>query len=75
MNVRQGFGQLMLRNGTLFKGNFDKNQPTGQMTIFYGDGSTYVGKVERGVVQGFGELKSSDGFIYLGLFDNGQKEG
>lgn len=25
MNVRQGFGQLLLRNGTVFKGNFVNN--------------------------------------------------
>jgi len=25
MNVRSGFGQLMLRNGVMYKGNFENN--------------------------------------------------
>jgi len=43
MNVRSGFGQLKLRNGIAYSGNFVDNQPNGDVTISYPDGSMYRG--------------------------------
>ena len=57
MNVRSGFGQLLMRNGNLFKGNFVNNQPNGDCQIFYADGGSYSGEVTRCVINGIGELK------------------
>ena len=37
MNVRSGFGQLLLRNGQVLKGNFINNQPMGDCQIFWPD--------------------------------------
>lgn len=75
MNVRQGFGQLQLRNGTVFKGNFVNNQPNGECQVFFADGGSYSGEVDRGVMSGFGELKQANGFAYSGIFKDGLRHG
>ena len=75
MNVRSGFGQLLMRNGNLFKGNFVNNQPNGDCQIFYADGGSYSGEVTRCVINGIGELKLPNGFAYAGKFENGLRHG
>lgn len=75
MNVRNGFGQLLMRNGTVFKGNFVNNQPNGDCQIIFPDEATYSGEVSRGVMHGIGELKQSNGFGYAGKFENGIRSG
>lgn len=68
MNVRNGFGKLMLRNGTLLSGTFLDNQPTGHVQISYADGSSYKGAVKQGIIDGIGLMESADGFGYSGNF-------
>ena len=75
MNVRQGFGTLELRNGTVFKGHFENNQPMGDCQIFQPDGGHYAGEVTKGIMNGIGELKLPNGFCYAGKFENGKRHG
>lgn len=75
MNVRQGFGQLLLRNGTIYKGSFVNNQPSGDCQIIFPDQATYSGEVARGVMHGIGELKLSNGFGFAGKFEQGKRHG
>ena len=75
MIIRHGFGQLLLRNGQVFKGNFVQNQPDGDCQIFYPDEGSYSGEVSRGVIHGIGELKLPNGFAYAGKFENGKRSG
>jgi len=75
MNIRHGFGQLLLRNGNVYKGNFVNNQPLGDCQIFLGDGGSYAGEVTNGIMHGIGELKQANGFAYAGKFENGLKSG
>lgn len=35
LNVRQGYGMLLLRDGVVYKGNFVDNLPTGDCKIIY----------------------------------------
>jgi len=75
MNVRSGFGQLLMRNGTVFKGKFINNQPNGDCQIIYADGGTYSGEVTQRVINGIGELKLPNGFAYAGKFEDGKRSG
>ena len=75
MNVRSGFGQLLMRNGNVFKGNFVKNWPNGDCQIFYADGGSYSGEVVRSEIHGIGELKLPNGFAYAGKFEHGLRSG
>lgn len=80
LNVRSGYGMLLLRDGVVYKGNFVDNLPAGDCKIIYPEDyylgrQEYSGQVEKGIPNGIGELKMSNGFAYSGNFKQDKRHG
>ena len=75
MNIKHGYGELTLRDGTVYKGNFVDNHAQGNFRVSFCNGDVFNGNVKKGIFHGEGELRESDGQIYKGMFMNGVKHG
>ena len=77
-NKLNGYGRIILSDGSEIRGNFNKNMPVGSMDIHYKNGDRYTGEVVNMIPNGHGKLitKSSKGLIsYIGKFNNGNYSG
>ena len=61
MNIRHGYGEMTLRDGTILKGQFTNNDPMGEFRVTFINGDIYNGNVNKGIFHGEGELRKSDG--------------
>jgi hypothetical protein len=73
MNIRHGYGEMTLRDGTILKGQFTNNQAMGEFRVIFLNGDIYNGNVLKGIFHEEGELRQADGQIYKGQFRNGIK--
>jgi hypothetical protein len=73
--AREGKGTLYYPNGTLYEGEFAKNEPNGQGVMKYANGTVYEGSFRAGERHGKGRQSFSGGSEYEGDFINGQYQG
>ena len=59
---------------TIYSEDFDHDSQSGSLSIFYDDGSYYIGYLENGKRHGYGTL-FENGIMYQGYFKNGLKHG
>ena len=68
--LREGFGKLTYRDGSVYEGEFANNLPSGNdETMVFADGRTYQGTFIAGLMQGYGTLEWPNGDVYVGTFN------
>lgn len=65
------YGEYHLSDGSLIRGNFEKNKPTGVVRIEYPDGAMYEGLLEAYKFEGNGTFTYPNGKRLVGTFSNG----
>jgi hypothetical protein len=53
---KNGFGALVMRDGSFYKGDWVMGEQTGQGKRVWEDGSSYIGKFDEGEKNGYGEM-------------------
>jgi hypothetical protein len=74
MGKKEGKGILKEANGTVYEGDFHKNEKVGQGKYIYKD-KAYEGPFLGGKFHGTGTLRYGNGDLYEGEFVEGRKEG
>lgn len=67
-----GQGQLTMKNGDRYQGNFKDGRFNGQGTFTSHEGWRYTGEFKAGAVTGSGTLTTKQNQTYRGFFKNGQ---
>lgn len=72
----QGYGIQYYSDGSIYyKGYWSNDKKNGQGTIYYSNGSKYVGNWENDNRSGYGEYYWSDGSYYKGKWSNDRRNG
>jgi hypothetical protein len=75
-DVKHGTGRIWYDNkGSMYYGNFAKDQPSGQGKKSFTNGDFYHGEFKEGKPHGEGSLESTDGSQYVGQFVDGIANG
>ena len=72
---RHGRGIRKNADGSVFEGNYEEDQPSGQGKYTWADGESYDGAWKNGLFHGMGIKKLPDGTVYDGLWDMGLPKG
>ncbi|GFO50410.1 MORN repeat-containing protein 4 [Plakobranchus ocellatus] len=73
--LREGFGILILSDGSRFRGHFQHGFFAGVGIINFPDGSRYEGDFQQGKFDGYGTFYRNDGMVYEGQFKDGSMHG
>eukprot|EP01036_Dinobryon_divergens_P030018 gene30018-39205_t len=73
--VRQGKGKITYRDGSFYRGDFNKDQMWGKGIYVGSDGTQYDGEWRANMRQGMGTSLETDGCIYHGQFWGNMKHG
>jgi len=65
-NVKEGYGQQLFPNGTIYEGFWKNNEFDGQGRFIYENGDYYCGDWIQGKTNGQGTFVSTDGIAYVG---------
>ncbi|MCI2228445.1 hypothetical protein MC378_04640 [Polaribacter sp. MSW13] len=72
---KMDYGTLILKDGTIRKGNWKNKKQEGKGATIFKNGDEYNGEYKKGLKHGFGVFKWSNGDIYKGLWKNDVREG
>lgn len=72
--LRHGKGVMLFTDGTVYKGEWEKNAPNGFGQEFYPDGSSYKGRFHKDSRQGAGTYVTADKAAYPGIWRQGAWE-
>ena len=73
--IKDGFGKLKFKDGTIYEGEFKDDKYNGKGKIIYSDNSEYEGEFHNNLKEGQGIFKWADGKIFEGEFKNDKKNG
>ena len=74
-NSVNGYGEYMLVNGDIVKGEWQDAKPNGMTEYYYLNGSYFNGNFSDGFATGMGTYKNINGNIYEGSYEKGKKDG
>ena len=67
---------MQFQNGICYEGEFNCNKIHGSGSLYWTDGSIYIGNVSLGIRNGKGRfISASKDIIYDGFWSNGKREG
>ncbi len=71
----EGYGEMRLADGSIYKGQFRQGRMHGQGIRYYRRGDVYLGWFVEGLRQGEGRLKFAEGHDFLGQWKADRREG
>ncbi len=74
-DCREGYGELRLPNGDVYKGWFKKGRMHGSGIRYYRRGDVYLGWFVEGLREGEGRLKFAEGHDFLGQWRADRRNG
>ena len=74
-NLREGFGQLFLPDGSIYKGFFHNNKMEGRGRLLNINGYVYEGEFKNDLSNGYGKYIALDGTTYKGSWFEDKQNG
>lgn len=59
-------GEIILKDGSIYKGSIIKNRAQGKGTLFHNNGTCYSGQFEGGILKGMVDIQYTNGIKYRG---------
>ena len=72
---REGYGILLLNDGSKYEGTFKNNKFFGKGRLIKSIGEYYEGEFKNNKANGFGKLVKKNGAIYVGYWKNDKQQG